>query len=79
MQSMQHQELLAQSHMQLTNTRGQLHACQANLETLEQQFQIAQDHLHQVTAELQVSCASLLVTTSWGMHLLQLCWYCILC
>ena len=57
MQSVQHQGLLAESHMQLTDTRGQLHACQAKLETLEQHFQDSQDKLHQLTAELQVSCA----------------------
>ena len=55
MQSVQHQGLLAESHMQLTDTRGQLHACQAKLETLEQHFQDSQDKLHQLTAELQVS------------------------
>ena len=58
MQSVQHQGLLAESHMQLTDTRGQLHACRAKLETLEQHFQDSQDKLHQLTAELQVSCAS---------------------
>ena len=77
LQSMQHQELLAESHVQLTSTRGQLHACQAKLETLEQHFQNSQDHLHQATAELQVSCASMPVTTSRSTHLLHL--WCHLC
>ena len=55
MQSKQHQELLARNSSQLADTRGQLHACQAELETLEQHFQDSQDNLHQVKAEYQVS------------------------
>ena len=67
---MKHQELLAASYAQLTDTRGQLHACQGKLETLEQHFQNSQDQLHQLTAELQVSCVTC-------MHLLHLWSFCV--